>query len=148
MACGRLWQAGEDCKIDWTRRPRNLIIDSSNPPIQEGGAGHSRNACNALKMQNGATVFDPDQMSGPALVSFSDPMLNFFLSPLETANGIEIVERKGTGQPDSICDALAETLSRNLCLEYKHRCSEILHHNVDKACCVLIAPSRPLVEGV
>jgi S-adenosylmethionine synthetase len=60
-------------------------------------------------------------------------MLNLVLSPLETANDIEIVERKGTGHPDSICDALAETLSRNLCLEYKHRFDEILHHNVDKA---------------
>ena len=60
-------------------------------------------------------------------------MLNLVLSPLETTNDIEIVERKGTGHPDSICDALAETLSRNLCLEYKRRFGEILHHNVDKA---------------
>jgi S-adenosylmethionine synthetase len=46
---------------------------------------------------------------------------------------IEIVERKGLGHPDTICDALAETLSRNLCLEYRRRFGEILHHNVDKA---------------
>lgn len=46
---------------------------------------------------------------------------------------IEVVERKGLGHPDSICDALAETLSRNLCRHYLERFGEILHHNVDKA---------------
>ncbi|MGZ5912243.1 MAG: methionine adenosyltransferase, partial [Reyranella sp.] len=46
---------------------------------------------------------------------------------------VEIVERKGIGHPDSICDALAETLSRNLCRYYLDRFGEILHHNVDKA---------------
>jgi S-adenosylmethionine synthetase len=46
---------------------------------------------------------------------------------------VEIVERKGLGHPDTICDALAEALSRNLCREYRHRFGEILHHNVDKA---------------
>jgi S-adenosylmethionine synthetase len=46
---------------------------------------------------------------------------------------VEIVERKGLGHPDSICDALAETLSRNLCRHYLDRYGEILHHNVDKA---------------
>ncbi|MGB9113827.1 methionine adenosyltransferase [Bradyrhizobium sp.] len=48
-------------------------------------------------------------------------------------NEVEIVERKGIGHPDTICDALAETLSRNLCQEYQRRFGEILHHNVDKA---------------
>jgi S-adenosylmethionine synthetase len=45
---------------------------------------------------------------------------------------VEMVERKGRGHPDSICDALAETLSRNLCRHYLDRCGVILHHNVDK----------------
>lgn len=48
-------------------------------------------------------------------------------------NDVEVVERKGLGHPDTICDALAETLSRNLCREYRKRFDEILHHNVDKA---------------
>src|SRR5262245_18725021 len=60
-------------------------------------------------------------------------MFDLVLSPLEIPKQIEIVERKGAGHPDSICDALAEALSRNLCVEYKRRCGEILHHNVDKA---------------
>lgn len=48
-------------------------------------------------------------------------------------NDVEVVERKGLGHPDTICDALAETLSRNLCREYRKRFGNILHHNVDKA---------------
>jgi S-adenosylmethionine synthetase len=46
---------------------------------------------------------------------------------------VEVVERKGLGHPDTICDALAEALSRSLCREYRSRFGHILHHNVDKA---------------
>jgi S-adenosylmethionine synthetase len=46
---------------------------------------------------------------------------------------VEIVERKGTGHPDSICDALAETASLALCRLYRERFGVILHHNIDKA---------------
>ncbi len=46
---------------------------------------------------------------------------------------VEIVERKGIGHPDTICDALAETFSRNLCRWYLENTGRILHHNVDKA---------------
>lgn len=52
---------------------------------------------------------------------------------LRQSEPVEIVERKGLGHPDSICDALAENLSRNLCRHYLDRFGEILHHNVDKA---------------
>lgn len=44
-----------------------------------------------------------------------------------------MVERKGLGHPDTICDALAETFSRNLCRAYRQRFGQIMHHNVDKA---------------
>ena len=50
-----------------------------------------------------------------------------------TGDIIEVVERKGLGHPDTICDALAETLSQNLCREYRRRFGQIFHHNVDKA---------------
>ena len=46
---------------------------------------------------------------------------------------VEIVERKGTGHPDTICDALAEELSRTLCRYYLDNFGLVLHHNVDKA---------------
>lgn len=46
---------------------------------------------------------------------------------------VEIVERKGLGHPDSICDALAEEFSLELSRFYLEQVGRILHHNVDKA---------------
>ena len=37
-------------------------------------------------------------------------MSRVVITPLQTADEVEIVERKGIGHPDTICDALAETL--------------------------------------
>ncbi len=51
--------------------------------------------------------------------------------PLESSE-VEIVERKGLGHPDTICDALAEQLSVSLCHFYQERFGLLLHHNVDK----------------
>ncbi len=45
---------------------------------------------------------------------------------------IEMVERKGLGHPDSLCDGIAEAVSLALCKEYKRKCGMILHHNTDK----------------
>ena len=53
-------------------------------------------------------------------------------SPPVGALPLEIVERKGMGHPDTICDALAEELSRTLSRHYLDRFGLILHHNVDK----------------
>lgn len=44
----------------------------------------------------------------------------------------EIVERKGIGHPDSISDALAESVSRSLCKMYRDRFGGIMHHNTDE----------------
>ena len=61
-------------------------------------------------------------------------MENLIISELSPDDPeVEIVERKGLGHPDTICDALAETFSRNLCRAYRDRFGEIAHHNVDKA---------------
>lgn len=46
---------------------------------------------------------------------------------------IEIVERKGLGHPDYICDAIANEISVELCKEYLKKVGTILHHNIDKA---------------
>ena len=46
---------------------------------------------------------------------------------------VEIVERKGIGHPDTICDALAEEVSLALSRYYRDHFGLILHHNVDKA---------------
>ncbi|MDW8434484.1 MAG: methionine adenosyltransferase, partial [Aquificaceae bacterium] len=45
----------------------------------------------------------------------------------------EIVERKGIGHPDTICDYLAENLSKELCNWYIKEYGAVMHHNVDKA---------------
>ena len=46
---------------------------------------------------------------------------------------IEIVEHKGRGHPDTLCDALAEELSRALSAYYLDHFGAVLHHNTDKA---------------
>jgi S-adenosylmethionine synthetase len=48
------------------------------------------------------------------------------------AHAVEVVERKGLGHPDTICDAIAEHFCVRLCREYLRRFGTILHHNVDK----------------
>ena len=45
---------------------------------------------------------------------------------------VEVVERKGRGHPDTLCDAVAEQISMDLCRYYLERFGVILHHNVDK----------------
>jgi S-adenosylmethionine synthetase len=45
---------------------------------------------------------------------------------------VEVVERKGLGHPDTICDALVEEVSRALSCFYLKHFGFILHHNVDK----------------
>lgn len=45
---------------------------------------------------------------------------------------VEIVERKGVGHPDSICDAVMDRVSVALSREYRKRFGTVLHHNIDK----------------
>lgn len=52
---------------------------------------------------------------------------------------VEIVERKGTGHPDQICDSVMEAISIALSREYIDRFGTILHHNIDKG---LLAAGR------
>ncbi|MFH8132040.1 MAG: methionine adenosyltransferase [Candidatus Aenigmatarchaeota archaeon] len=46
---------------------------------------------------------------------------------------IEIVERKGLGHPDYICDSIMNQISINLSKYYLKNFGSILHHNIDKA---------------
>ncbi|MHC1565210.1 MAG: methionine adenosyltransferase, partial [Candidatus Syntropharchaeales archaeon] len=59
---------------------------------------------------------------------------------------IELVERKGIGHPDSICDGIAEAVSRGLCSEYNKRYGTILHHNTDEVA-IVAGRSRPAFGG-
>jgi S-adenosylmethionine synthetase len=59
---------------------------------------------------------------------------------------IELVERKGLGDPDSLCDSIANHASVALCQEYMKVFGRILHHNLDKA--LLVAGgSSPKIGG-
>ncbi|MGM0388629.1 MAG: methionine adenosyltransferase [Natrinema limicola] len=48
-----------------------------------------------------------------------------------TSRATEFVERKGLGHPDSICDGIAEAISRRLSQYYLEEFGHILHHNTD-----------------
>jgi S-adenosylmethionine synthetase len=65
-------------------------------------------------------------------------------TPLEKQR-LEIVERKGLGHPDYICDAVMEQISLHLSKEYLEKAGTILHHNVDKS--LLVAGQSELRFG-
>jgi S-adenosylmethionine synthetase len=46
--------------------------------------------------------------------------------------GVELVERKGLGHPDSVSDGIAEAVSRELSKYYLKHFNKILHHNTDQ----------------
>jgi len=52
--------------------------------------------------------------------------------PLEEQR-IEVVERKGLGHPDTICDSIMNEVSVRLSREYIEKFGTILHHNIDKS---------------
>lgn len=75
--------------------------------------------------------------------------MDLVVHPLESSpkcQEVEIVERKGLGHPDTICDAVAERISVRLSRHYLERFDMILHHNVDK---ILLCggSSRPCFGG-
>lgn len=45
---------------------------------------------------------------------------------------VEVVERKGLGHPDSLCDGVAEAVSRALAQAYLDRVGQVLHYNTDE----------------
>jgi S-adenosylmethionine synthetase len=48
------------------------------------------------------------------------------------AQDVEIVERKGLGHPDSLCDGIAEHVSQALARAYIDRVGKVLHYNTDE----------------
>ncbi|MBI1397354.1 MAG: methionine adenosyltransferase [Betaproteobacteria bacterium] len=52
--------------------------------------------------------------------------------PVADALAVEMVERKGLGHPDTVCDAVAEAFAAGLARVYAERFGGVLHHNVDK----------------
>jgi S-adenosylmethionine synthetase len=69
------------------------------------------------------------------LKSSRDPM---------AAGPMEVVERKGVGHPDTICDAAMERVALALTRAYREACGRILHFNVDKGMLVAgVVDCRP-----
>ena len=56
-----------------------------------------------------------------------------------TEQCVEMVERKGTGHPDQICDCVMDSISVALSQAYLQEFGTILHHNIDKG---LLAAGR------
>lgn len=56
---------------------------------------------------------------------------------------IELIERKGKGHPDTICDSVMEAVCISLCSEYMAVAGHILHHNIDKG---LLVAGRSAVK--
>lgn len=66
--------------------------------------------------------------------------------PAVARQHVELVERKGVGHPDSMCDAIMESVSVALCREYREVAGRVLHHNVDKG--LLVAgQTSPAIGG-
>jgi S-adenosylmethionine synthetase len=62
------------------------------------------------------------------------------------ANKFEIVEKKGLGHPDTLCDGISDAISRSLSKYYIDHFGHILHHNVDKVL-LIGGKSRPRFGG-
>jgi S-adenosylmethionine synthetase len=86
-----------------------------------------------MAMQATIRKVEPDQEQFMPPKAKSDPAIGLLEAHSPASLPFEIVERKGVGHPDTICDALAENLSRALSRFYLERFGAILHHNVDKA---------------
>ena len=88
-------------------------------------------------MDTGHRLGESGVCPAPPAAASDGCVMTLEITPLTTsahsALPLEIVERKGLGHPDSICDALAENLSIALSRAYLERFGVIFHHNVDKA---------------
>jgi S-adenosylmethionine synthetase len=88
-----------------------------------------------------------------------DIVVEEFYYPSVEDMEVEIVERKGLGHPDYICDGVAEAVSKALSSYYLENYGRILHHNVDKVLLVggqsnpwfgggvVLQPIRIIVSG-
>jgi len=65
-----------------------------------------------------------------------------------TADGpVEIVERKGVGHPDSICDGIMEYAAVRLAREYRQRLGRVVHFNLDKGLLAAGSAERSFGSG-
>jgi S-adenosylmethionine synthetase len=93
------------------------------------------------------------------MLIMGDIVVEEFYYPSVEDMEVEIVERKGLGHPDYICDGVAEAVSKALSSYYLENYGRILHHNVDKVLLVggqsnpwfgggvVLQPIRIIVSG-
>ncbi|HEX3033748.1 MAG TPA: methionine adenosyltransferase [Thermodesulfobacteriota bacterium] len=62
----------------------------------------------------------------------SNIFVKFLTGNMPYEEDVEIVERKGIGHPDTICDNVAEQVSIALSRYYLEEFGAVMHHNVDK----------------
>ena len=80
-------------------------------------------------------------MNSMLFKKFYSKILKIFMFPLSInrrkhsilEEKVEMVERKGVGHPDTICDSIVEEISVRLANYYLKEVGEILHYNIDKA---------------
>lgn len=68
------------------------------------------------------------------------------IAPAIDQQEFELVERKGIGHPDTICDDIVEAVEQRLSHEYLNCFGRVLHHNIDKSFLVA-GQSRPCLRG-
>lgn len=61
-----------------------------------------------------------------------DVLVDRLASQPVSEQDVEVVERKGLGHPDTICDGIMEEVAKDLVREYKRRVGFIPHFNADK----------------
>lgn len=66
------------------------------------------------------------------MASMRSPTIEIINCPSVAEQAVEIVERKGVGHPDSICDAAMEAASVALSREYIKTFGQVMHYNIDK----------------
>ena len=59
--------------------------------------------------------------------------IEFLDIPPTKNRSVEVVERKGIGHPDTICDSIMNEISIELSKEYIKRFGKVMHHNIDKS---------------
>jgi S-adenosylmethionine synthetase len=70
---------------------------------------------------------------GRGVKTMTLPLIVESAEPPVSAGPFEIVERKGLGHPDTICDAVMESVAVRLAQAYAQTAGRILHFNADKA---------------
>jgi S-adenosylmethionine synthetase len=107
---------------------------SSRPKLREkrGFQSSMLNGTGLAPLPSGASRFSGRLDFKHAKPNMIEPMVieSARVPPAEEAT--EIVERKGLGHPDSICDAVMESVAVELAQAYLKSCGRVLHFNADK----------------